>query len=72
MRELEKLPEHKELLKMFIKQELIFWEEIIEGKYSHILFGAKGEEKMFVDGPSSLMPQLEVFFFNFKDRTSLF
>ncbi|KAF7629840.1 PCI domain-containing protein [Meloidogyne graminicola] len=61
MRELEKLPEHKELLKMFIKQELIFWEEIIEGKYSHILFGAKGEEKMFVDGPSSLMPQLEVF-----------
>ena len=61
MRELEKLPEHKELLKLFIRQELIFWEEIIEGKYAHILFSDKSEEKMAVDGPSSLMPQLEVF-----------
>jgi len=63
MRELEKLPQHKELLKLFIRQELIFWKETIEGEYSEILFGEKAtDEKMAVDGVASLMPNLEVFF----------
>uniref|UniRef100_A0A915MW10 PCI domain-containing protein n=1 Tax=Meloidogyne javanica TaxID=6303 RepID=A0A915MW10_MELJA len=62
MRELEKLPQHKGLLKLFIRQELIFWKETIEGEYSKILFGEKAtDEKMAVDGVASLMPNLEVF-----------
>lgn len=62
MRELEKLPQHKELLKLFIRQELIFWKETIEGEYSEILFGEKAtDEKMAIDGVASLMPNLEVF-----------
>ncbi|CAK5129306.1 unnamed protein product [Meloidogyne enterolobii] len=62
MRELEKLPQHKELLKLFIRQELIFWKETIEGEYSEILFGEKAtDEKMAVDGVAGSMPNLEVF-----------
>jgi 26S proteasome regulatory subunit N5 len=41
MRELEKLPEHKALLELFVHQELIFWRETIEGQYANILFNAQ-------------------------------
>ncbi|KAI3415981.1 hypothetical protein GPALN_005539 [Globodera pallida] len=58
MRELEHLPTHKELLELFIHQELIFWSKAIESKYAPILFGADPPSELVRD---TLLPSTHVF-----------
>ena len=58
MRELEKLPQHKALLELFIQQELIFWKDTIEKQFSTILFAAKPSK--LASNDSLLLPDLNV------------
>lgn len=59
MRELEQLPEHKALLELFIRQELIFWHDTVEGgKYAPILFQARPPQALAND---PLLPSTHVF-----------
>ena len=57
MRELENLPEHKALVELFIRQELIFWKANIEGQYASILFEAQPTEAVAND---PLLPSTHV------------
>lgn len=58
MRELERLPAHKALLELFIRQELIFWQQTIEGEYAKILFKEQSSKAVLED---QLLPSTRVF-----------
>lgn len=57
MRELERLPAHKALLELFIRQELIFWQQTIEGEYAKILFKEQSSKAVLED---QLLPSTRV------------
>lgn len=57
MRELERLPAHKALLDLFIRQELIFWKQTIGGEYAHVLFNTEPNRAVLED---SLLPNMHV------------
>ncbi|KAL3097830.1 hypothetical protein niasHS_000565 [Heterodera schachtii] len=64
MRELEQIPKHKELLELFIHQELIFWSKTIESEFAPILFAAQPPVEVISD---SVLPSTHVFPMNKED-----